>query len=204
MQELIKQLNHRLFKTFIPPRVLLGRFRFLEESSRTSHASLDRTYLPFYFHLGRVFPTDSMVEMGFGIGLCSGFYLLGNPNIKTFLGFQQKTDEFYSLRVGKHNNRNVCQGERYFHFGFPHDKEFADRLQSRKWGLAISEEKVAYDDHTLRLNTLWDSLQDGGLLVVDYLDGHKPLKKAFDDLCKVKRREPAMIKTRYGIGIMQK
>ena len=56
----------------------------------------------------------------------------------------------------------------------------------------------------LCLDVVWSHISDGGHLVMDYIITHSNAAKAFSNFCKIENREPIIIKTRYGTGIVQK
>ena len=51
------------------------------------------------------------------------------------------------------------------------------------------------------LEILWDHLISGGLLVVDYIQNEANME-IFKGFCRVKNREPHILDTRYGVGIL--
>ncbi len=65
-------------------------------------------------------------------------------------------------------------------------------------------ERILYDTHLECLEILWPFLSSGGLLVVDRVVSDKSVKDSFSNFCNIKNRDPFVIKTRYGVGIVQK
>jgi hypothetical protein len=81
-----------------------------------------------------------------------------------YLGFQQRTDSYYSDRLGRANVRD--------HFKGPLDVYQSGvsrmRLSSRgcppaKWDLVIVNEEERYDAHVAYLDTVWPHVADDGL-----------------------------------------
>src|SRR5581483_6669877 len=91
----------------ITPQFLLDRFKFLDENSRESYEYTDPNHIPYYYYLGKHFKSDSLLEFGFGLGLFGCCYVLGNPDVKSWLAFQEKTEVYYSHRIAISNVREV-------------------------------------------------------------------------------------------------
>lgn len=197
----LEKLNSSLEKCLVPPRVLLSRFRFLDESSRYSRACLDPYYLPFYYHLGRQFPVKNLLEIGFGLGINSACYMIGNEGVDKYLTIQEPFNEYYSTRIGVANIKTVYRKPFDVYVGNFHDEEFLSKLREVKWDLIIINEKKEYDVHLLWMNTVWDNLVEGGMIIQDYINSHG---RAYKDFCKLKNRNELIFKTRYGVGGVQK
>jgi hypothetical protein len=73
-----------------------------------------------------------------------------------------------------------------------------------EWDLAIISEESTYDRHIEYLDVLWNRVRLGGLIVIDYQDRHEPSKRALDDFCQIKKRDPVIVNTRYGVGMIQR
>jgi hypothetical protein len=176
----------------------------IDEASRKTSAYTDPTYIPFYFYLGTLIEAENVVELGFRLGLLSGCFLKGCKTAKSFLGFQEKSDEFYSEKLGKANIKDNFKGEFDFHLGEITDQAFTTKLEAKKWDVAIVNEEKDYDTHRLYLDILWEHLNDEGLLIMDYIYNEAAIKQAYLDFCKITSREPMIFKTRYGTGVIQK
>ena len=81
---------------------------------------------------------------------------------------------------------------------------FEKSVHSKKWDLIMVNERILYDTHLECLEILWPFLSSGGLLVVDRVVSDKSAKDSFSNFCNIKNRDPFVIKTRYGVGIVQK
>lgn len=196
-------LKERLSKQF-SARVVMDRMRLLDEGSRKAPAYSDPLYVPFYYHLGCVAPRRTFLDIGFRLGLFSTAYMLGCKTVEKVLGFQPRTAEYYSSRVGKGNIRTVYRGEFYIHFGDMTDEEFSSRFELDTWDVTVINEESNYDAHLYYLETAWLRASFNGLVVMENIDRHKPAKDAFFDFCKAKSRSPAIFETRYGTAIVQK
>ncbi len=203
-QEILNRVNGKLQRRLMTGQMLLNRFRLLDETSRQSSAYTDPIYVPFYFYLGEELKPLSLVEMGFRLGLCSGNFLRSCKSVEYFLAFQEKTDEYYSPRLAIHNVRDYYKKGIEVHVGKVLDHEFTNKLGSRKWDLAIVNEEKNYDTHLSYLELLWDHMNYDGSIVMDFVGYHEPARRAYFDFCKRKNREPQVIKTRYGVGVMTK
>lgn len=194
----------KIQKASIPPRILLSKFRFIDEASRYSRECLDPYYMPFYYFLGRHIPAKSLVEIGFGLGLNASCYLMGSPDTETYLSVQEPPQEYYSSRIGIGNVKRVWRHPFFVHVGNVHDEVFTDKLIEHKWDVALISDKKEYDIHMMWLNTLWETMKDDGVICMDYTTSHKQAERAYNDFCVIKHREPYVFPTRYGVGIIVK
>lgn len=194
----------KLEKAAIPPRVLLSRFRFIDEQARYSRACLDPHYMPFYYHLGTHYPAKSLLDVGFGIGLTAACYFTGNPDTEFYLPFQESSAEYYSPRMGVANVKQVWRKPFAVHVGHVHDEAFIDRVRGRSWDLAVVNDRQGYDTHLLWLNTIWDVLSENGVICMDNVTAHDHARRAYRDFCIVRQREPYVFQTRYGVGLIAK
>jgi predicted O-methyltransferase YrrM len=204
---LLIELKAELEKKLTSPvqsHVFLDRFRLIEEESRGSVAYNDPRYVPFYYWLGTLIEPESVLEVGFRLGLCSGCFLKGCRTVEYFSGFQRKTDEFWSSRLGRANIRDNYKGETYIHYGHWNEDKWQEKFESAKWDLVIVNEEVGYDEHRLYLESVWPNLNEGGLVTMDYVIRHQPASQAYADFCKAVNRPETKIATRYGVGLIQK
>lgn len=186
-------------KSLIPPRMMLSKFSLIDEKSRHSHAFLDPSYLPFYYHLGKVFKAKSLLEIGFGIGLQSACYFMSNPDVENYLSLQEP-EGYYSSKIGKSNIKRVYRNSFDVIGNYFHDGSFIDKLNKRKWDLVFINETRNYDVLLLWLNNIWDSL--GGVICMDKVNSEEQNRRAYKDFCKNKGKEHHIIETRYGMGLI--
>jgi hypothetical protein len=202
--EKLEELANKMKKSYLSPRVLISKFRFIEEESRYSRACLDSNYIPFYYYLGMIFPVKNLLEIGFGLGLNAGVYLTGSKITENYLTIQEPSDSYYSTRIGRSNIKQVWKKKFYSHYGKVYDEEFIKKIKERKWGLTIISDKVEYDTHLLWLNTVWDEMEDYGLICMDYITAHDQAKRAYKDFCIIKNRDQYIFDSRYGVGVIFK
>ena len=194
---LLKDFN----KGLLPPKLLLSRFRLLDEQSRESRAYLDSRYLPFYYYLGKHFPKTNLLVLGFGLGLESALYLWDNKVTENLLAIHEPSEEFYFEKYGLSNVRQVWKKDCDLYVGHFTDQSFQDKL-NKKWDIVlINQEK--YDTCLLYLNTIWSKLNDKALICIDHMDDEE-VKKAYLDFCKFKEKESLIFPTRYGVGVCLK
>jgi hypothetical protein len=201
--ELKKALEEKLDKQ-LTSRVFLDRMRVLDEDSRKSAAYNDPKYIPFYYWLGSMIQPNSLVELGFRLGLFSANFLRGCKSVEKFLGYQEKTAEFYSPKLGRANVKDHYKGPADIYVGSINDEAFEKLLGATKWQCAIINEEVGYDRHREFLDVLWSKLDVDALIVMDYVNRHKPATEAYMDFCRIKNREPVTINTRYGVGLIKR
>lgn len=193
---------HEKLNSHLTPKNLLPRVRFIDLSSQDTAAFNDSRYLPFYYHIGCVLTSKKIVEVGFGIGLVASSFLSGCKNTETYLGFQERTSEFYSPRIGRANVREIYKGNLDICVGSIED--FNSKVCSEQWHVGIISEKM--DPIKMRgyLESIWKNLSYEGLLIVDYIDMDEAVKQAFCDFCKNKSRSPNLYNTRYGLGLVKR
>ena len=145
-----------------------------------------------------------MLDIGFRLGLFSSCFFRSCQTVENLLAFQQKTDEYYSPRLGVKNIIDHYHKKIYVHMGSVTDDRFLESLRESTWDFVIINEEVSYGEHRLLLDLVWTYVSPGGLIVMDYIDKHKPAKEIYYDFCKVHRREPVTVKSRYGVGLIEK
>lgn len=202
--ELKRSIDANLNSQLISGKILLDRLRVINENNRKSSVYLDHTYAPFYYYLGKHIEPESMAEIGFDLGLLSCSFLTSCKSVKYFLGIKEKNTEFVSNRLGKANLKCSCRCESYFFIDSLYEETVINCLNSRKWDLFIINEELLYDKHLEYLDTVWSHLSDQGIIVVEYINRHKPAREAFCAFCESKNRQPEIFETRYGTGILQK
>ena len=202
MIPVFNEIADKVSKASIPPRILLSKFRFIDETSKYSRECLDPSYLPFYYYLGTKCPCKNLLEIGFGIGLNAACYLMGSPKTENYLTIQEPQDTYYSTRMGVANIKQVWRQPFYAHVGHLHDEVFVSKMREHKWDVVIINEKKDYDTHLLWLNTIWDEVRDGGLIFIDNTTLHHQTKRAYDDFCIIKNRNKYVFDTRYGVGVL--
>lgn len=201
--ELKKSLDLHLQRQLVSGKVILDRFCVIDETSRRSPAYLDPNFSGFYYHLSKYVQPDSVLEIGFDLGLLSGSFMLACPSVRRFLGFRESRNEFASTRLGRRNIRKAMRGERRFYVGKLYDAHFEDLLIGG-WDCVLLTEEGSFD-HTLEyLDFIWPVLNENGIIVCEYLDKNRPAKDAFKAFCESKNRQPLLFGTRYGTGLVQK
>lgn len=198
IQILQLELQKDLEKQTISSKALLGTFRLLTDKSRLTGAYQDPLYFPLYYHLGKRIDAKNLIEWNFNLGLYGGCFLKGNNTVENIFAFHEKTDEFYSSRMGVSNIKNhyhkkfeICEGT---------IEEAQEGLSKDSWDIAIVNGEVSYKKQISRLNVLWEHLKLDGLIVVDYIYSNH----GFEYFCHTRNRVPIIFNTRYGIGIIQK
>lgn len=195
-------LQSDLDKQLIHPSTLLGNLRVIDENSRKVSAYVDPLYIPFFYHLGKYVSPVKMVEIGFGLGFCSTSFLRSCKTVERLLIFQEKTKEFYSSKFGEKNVKSVYRQKLQVVVDQPSNLE--TNLQGEKWELVLFNEEQDYDKSLFYLELAWKYMAFDGFLVVDHVESNDVVKKAFEVFCKMQNRIPTMLRTRYGVGIIQR
>ena len=203
LEILKKEINVMLERQIITGRSLLDRFCVIDESSRKSAAYIDSRYAPFYYHLGKCIKPKTMLEIGFDLGLLSASFLTSCSSVEEFFGFKETArGEFFSNKLGIKNIKKSCKNKKLFYHGNMFDDEFDKTIKSKKWDLILINEEKDYDKSLQYLETAWESLNENGFIIVEYLNHHKPSKEAVYDFCENKELKIIEFKTRYGTGII--
>lgn len=202
-EEVESRLKERFRQDWPPSNVWLHHARLLEEESRLTTAFTDPKYFPFYYYLGKEFPAKRVMEIGFHLALPSFCYCQAvKPDM--FLGFHEKLSEgFYSPRLAKSNIR-IHKKSFMFYDGKITDADFQPMIGATEWELAIIDQESSYDQMTLYLEFCWRFLAGRGMIAIDYLYRHEENRKAYLNFCKIWNREPSIMPTRYGVGLIQK
>lgn len=205
LNELSDNISKRLNQGLMNPQNLLSRSRFIDESSRKTSAYSDSNYLPFYYYLGSLVTPKTLIEFGLNLGLTGSCFHKSCHTVETHLALQEPLkDEYYSPRIAKANIKDSFKNKLYVHYGMLSDKCFCDIMDCFVWDIAFINEELSYDTHKLYLETIWSRMELDGLIVMDKINKHEPAKKAFLDFAKIKNRDYSIIKTRYGVGLIQK
>lgn len=199
-----EQIDAQLAKGILSGKLLLSRTRMLDENSRLSPPYTDPHYIPFYFYLGQHVQPKNVVEIGLRLGLCSSTLFRTCKGVNKFLAFQEKGQVFYSPRMALHNVRDYYKGSIEKHIGKITDDQFVNMLEKDLWDLALVNEETTYDTHLSYLDILWKNMRLDGTILIEYVNYHDYVKKAYFDFCKKNNREPYVFKTRYGVGVITK
>jgi len=202
VQELRKVLETSLNKQLVGSNIM-SHFCFITEDSKKTSAFGDPRYVPFYYYLGKHIAPRNLLEIGFRLGLLSGAFLESCRSVEYFLAYQESTGDFYSPRMASKNvKRNHKKKPLEFYFGQIEDETFLEKLSARKWDLVIVNEEKDYDRHMFYLDLVWEHMNLGGHIVMDYVKSHDLAARAFQSFCKTKNREPIIFSTRYGTGLV--
>lgn len=202
MQNLKTTIEENLDKNIISSRVLLDRMEVPDDNLRISVAYNDSSFINFYYYLGKLLTPKNFLELGFGLGFLSSCFLKSCPTVKNFFGFQERNQDFYSLRWGRNNLKNNYKNNYMLHYGKLTDEVFEKNFKTYLWDLIILNENYNYDQYMSCLDMLWERLT--GYIVMDYLEKNKYAKTCFEDFCKIKNREFIIIDTRYKVGLIRK
>jgi hypothetical protein len=202
LEALKAKLEDELKRQLVSASVLLGHMRVVDESSRHAFQYIDNRYAPFYYHLGKHIKPRNILKIGFRLGLLSGCFLKSCQTVEDFLAFQ--SDVALATRLGTKNIKDIYKNSFRLFLGDFLSDEFKILLQTKKWDFVIFNEETRCDDIRLHLDLVWPNMEIGGLVVVDYVNYHKPTKGVYHDFCKAQNREPVVVNTRYGVGLIER
>jgi len=203
MSDLVEKLQEGL-KSPLPAQAILSRFKYLPPQESSRPYFYDPEYYPFYFHMGRHMTPTNVFAIGLGIGLSLSCFLLSCKTVKGMLAFQRAGTDFYSPRFAKHNIHMAYKGKSYIHVGSMNDQPLQDRAHSCQWDMLMLTEQFSYDDNIAYLRLLWSQIANDGLLIMDFVNYDRSVGRAYRDFCKEINREPTILKTKYGVGLICK
>lgn len=203
LKELKINLENDLNKSLITSSSLLDNLSIMNEDSRKSSAYVDSKNIPFFYYFGKYFKSTNLIEVGTGAALHSSVYLKGNQNKIDYLGFQQKTEEFYSVRFAK---KNISKFTKNFeiHHGNITDDYFQQKLSKIKWNLAFFNELDSYDKTLFKMTEIWKHLDFNSIFLVNHVNSNEIIKKCLSNFSKINNVPYEIISTRYGVGLIQK
>jgi predicted O-methyltransferase YrrM len=204
LDQIKSEINKKLDQARISGKILLDRLRVIDETSRKTAAYADPRYTPFYYYLGHSVPAQTLLEIGFNLGLLTTCFLKGCSTVESVLGFQERQEGFYSPRLGRANVKSVYKKEFDLYVGDIIDDAFLEKISPKQWDVVIFNDETGHDKHLQYLDFVWPYIASNGIVVMDYIVRHTPAKQAFEAFCKAKNRVPVTFETRYGTGIIQK
>jgi len=196
-------LEKELKKQLLSGRVMLDRFRVIDEESRKSSVYNCTKYVQPYYHLSKLIQPKSMVEFGFKLGFFSASFLKGCKTVSNLFLYQEQMQGF-SQKLGIANVRDNYKNIIFCHVGSIFDDRFLVNFKKNKFDLAIINEELSYDKHRDYLDVIWDQLNSDGLIAMDYINRQKACKEAYFDFCKSKNRPETVVDSRYGIGLIMR
>lgn len=205
LEEIADNIRQKLKNQHVPPRILLDRFRLIDENSRRSGQYLDPNYLPFYYHLSKFVHPKEILHVGLDLGLPSCCFLLGSKSVTGVLGFQRKSKFFYSPRIAVSNMRDV-KGKK-LNVGFHYGSILDDDMQKKMSGgvdLVLITERCSHDQISETLEVCWERTRLDGFLVVDHISGKDGFGDVCRNFCKSKNAPFIDLATRYGTMIIRK
>ncbi len=196
-----EELSRRLKLQFVSPRTLLGGMSVVDETSRLTGQYQDPNYLPFYYHMGRVFRPSRVFCIGLDLGLHLSCLLKGCPEPKSAVSLQPPSDSFYSPRLAVLNIKSAAGRKFPFftHSGLIQDQALSASLSSGVDAVIVTRE-MSSDPLMEALDFCWKRLAPEGFLALDHLS-HRGSEQVFLDFCKSKGAEWSFFKTRYKMGI---
>jgi len=196
-----KDVENALNKQLISPRILLDNLRLIDESSRKSGAYQDPFNFPFYYYLGKYLKPKVLMNFGLRLALNTSCFLRSCKTVEEIFGFEKVGSEFFSPRLAIANIKDLNSKIKInFYFGYL--ENFISDIKNLD--LIFYNEQLDQNEMQKSFEMTWDSLNLDGFCVVDYVESNKNVKNAFESFCKIVNRDPIFIKTRYGIGIVQK
>ena len=197
----IDALNADIKKCSILPSSLMSRLPYVTASTTSRSFYTDPFYYPAYYHLGKHLNSKNIVTFSLGTGLPIACFLLANKGTENVLAYQ-KNDDFYSPRMPKHNIRRVYKGNLNIHVGEFLDEEFQKKINEYKWDAVFIDNELPYDDYLMYLRAVWKVTE--GYVFLDRVNSNSQAERAYHDFCRECNRDEMIIKSKYGIGVVEK
>lgn len=199
IQEIKKNINKKLEANMLPAKILQSKFKIGIVSSLHN----DPTFMPFYFHLGKLLKVKKIIEFGFDLGVSSGSLIEGSAGVEKFLAFRRKGD-YFTKRLGISNIHSILKKKFDLWIGTETDPEFMKMVLLNKWDCAIiCEQGQSEQTYRAYLDLIWNQINYDGFIVFDFLN--EPMaKSAFDSFCKLQNHNYVTFNTLRGTGIIQK
>lgn len=203
MSNLKSKLDDDLKKQIVSGKILLDRFQMIDESSRKSPSYADPNYAGFYYHLGKYIQPESLMEIGFDLGLFPACFLTSCKSVRKFVGFREEDQNFFSFRIGSKNIKKVFKGNCDYIHGSIYGKHF-EKIPMNSVDFIIISTLKNYDKQLEYLEFMWQYLSYDGIMVCDNINMQSSVKDAFDAFSGGRNRQPIFFKTRHGTGLLQK
>jgi hypothetical protein len=206
IEDFKNDLERKMQLQAVSSNILLSKCRLIDEISRKSGQYQDPFYLPFYYHFSKFINPKSVMQIGLYLGLPLCCFLQGNGNIERLFCFQNKNDkQYYSEKLAFSNIKDILKNvDILYYYGSLFDVNFQKKVELN-WDLVlINEENINIDYLNSVLDISWKFTNLNGFIVVDKVKSDKNVKTCFLNFCKINNRDPVIINTRYGTGIIQR
>lgn len=205
LDHLERELNEKLTRQQVSPRVLLDRLNLLDEASRKTSQYQDPNYFPFYYHLSKSVHPKTIFQVGFDLGLPLCCFLAGCDSAEKVIAFQKRDGSFYSPRIAVSNIKIVRRSglSLDFHLGDFLDESLESMISV---GLDLAFVTCHVKDEELNdiLYLTWKHMNLDGVLVVDHMRSNPKVFDVFKSFCKTQNREYVFFETRYGTTVVRK
>jgi len=205
LTQLRRDISKKLEKAALPPKILLSRFKTGVAPGGVALFN-DPTYLPFYYQLGRHLPeTKRLIEFGFSLGMPSGCFLDGCHGVDYFMGFHKKGTDYFSKRLGLANILNIWRKPFVEVWtGQVTDPEFMKSFLLHRWDCVLITDQQEEKTYREYLDLAWSQMNESGLLVMDNISQNQGAYEAYHGFCKVCNREPFVLQTQRGTGLLER
>ena len=84
-----------------------------------------------------------------------------------------------------------------------HDTEQAiKKINEYKWDAVFIDNELPYDDYLMYLRAVWKVTE--GYVFLDRVNSNSQAERAYHDFCRECNRDEMIIKSKYGIGVVEK
>lgn len=204
IDKIVKQATRDMNKCYISVDTLTSRIPYISPNAKSRSFFDDPFFYPVYYHIGKLIQPKNMLDLTLGGGLPASCFLLGSNKVENFFGFNQIDEEFYSFRMPRKNIKLINRGHHNFYRGYLTDTIMQESLKSMKWDVVLMSKIMSYDDHLAYLRIIWQYISEGGLLIMDYINYHKPVGRVYKEFCLSQNKAMHIIPSKYGVGLIKK
>lgn len=163
---MFKQIKNKLIKKILSSKRLTSNYKFIDQSSKKSIKYNDDFYIPFFYYLGQYIKPKKVLELGLNLAIYSSCFLKSCKTVEYFLGFQQKSNEYFNVNIPKSNLKFNYNKSIQFYYGDFFDIEF-QKMINNKFDLIIINQEYSYDKFFEICETIYsNSLEKEGFLIL--------------------------------------
>jgi predicted O-methyltransferase YrrM len=197
----IAYLKEKVKKHTLVPQQFLTKFYFLNDSHRLNFANTDPAYTPIYYYLGKAMKAKKVMQFGVADGIAGACFLLGNGEVEDYFAFDV---ENVFPRLVKRNIHSVLKKSFALYIGKVEDEEFEKYFLQHEWDCILVTGEYSKELYSKILYIAWQRMRLGSWLVCDHVRTNDEIAKVYSTFCQINNRDELKLKTRYGMGLIEK
>lgn len=194
------QIDKLLNKKTISSKYLTSNFKFIDNNSKKTIRYNDDLYIPFFFYLGKLISPLSVFELGINLSFLSSVFFKSCKKTEYFLGFQQKSQEYYNTNIARSNLSINYRNKYDIYYGDLNDGDFLN-LFDKKFDLVIINQDYSYDKlFEITEDIYINKLNKNGFFVFSDLT-KKSIFDIFDNISKGYKTNYKIFQNKIGVII---